>query len=948
MKRSVSFIILLTVSLMFACNADEVWKNANRQISQSGASIFHLVSADATSTGTVRVTFSRDVDIASGENIANYSIPGLTVTGAARDGIDYTVVNLTTTLHSDDIYTLTVTGVIDTSDNLIGTPNSLQFAGDVPPIIDSVSSINNTTVVVSFSEPVDEASAENSLNYITVPALTISSAERDSIDFSKVTLTTSSQTAAQVYQLTINSVTDLNGNPLDPPIFKNFTGTGANDFHLLSVAASSTNTVRVTFNQDVDITSGQNAANYSIPGLTITGAVRDGADHTVINLTTSTHDDINYTLTVTGVTDTSFNLIGSPNSLQFAGDVAPMIRRVSSTGNTTVMIYFTEPVDVATAENRLNYTTAPALTISSAQQYPADSTRVTLNTVSQTDGQSYKLTINNVEDLTGNTIASPNYEYFTGQGSGGGDTTDPVVLFAELFDSNTVEVFFSEPMNAATANVPGNYTIRDSDGTIIGVTTASTQVDASRVRLDIAGNFTSHLYALTVSTSLTDLNGNPLQNSPKNRASFAGEGSMPDDFSDGPVIVDPMDESSNSFSLLAKYRGRVYIGPSNSDNAIFRLKPDGSDAEVVTFYFHGETGDSTTLDPGPNGESGIDYIASGLIGGEEHLFFGPQKDSGNLNYIYYTSDTGSQIDFTYIDVNAYTSGPTRSINSMAVFNDMLFIGLSDQGPLNPILPKLINLVNNPVTDVDILGMEAPYFTRIGGAATFHPNTAGTVGIDIIYPFNNVLYIANGGHNAVNQDGGIVRSINNNPDDWSSGDWTDITPTGLASWYNSPSDDFFSIELGTQYKLIPADRAFPAMAAFNGNLYIARNTEKGPQLWKHDGVATWTLIADDDADNISELGAGYSDNASITMLIANDTWLYVGFDNSNNGLQIFRTNAANPLVAADFSVITNNGFGQGSDVTTIYHALSIEDNGTHYLWVLCGKDGNELRVYRASN
>jgi hypothetical protein len=619
-------------------------------------------------------------------------------------------------------------------------------------------------------------------------------------------------------------------------------------FYIISVNATSFTTIKVTFSQEVELLSGEDTANYSIPGLTIITAVRDGSDSTVVDLTTSTHENTTYTLTVTDVMDTSGNIIGSPKSKQFAGDVAPR------------------------------------------------------------------------------------------------------VLSAALIDSDTVEVLFSEPMNDATTNVPGNYTIKDSDSTIVGVSTATTQVDASRVRLDIApATFTLHLYTLTVNTAVTDLNGHNLQGSPKNKASFAGEGDIPDDFTDGPVIVDPFDESINSFSLLVKYRGNVYIGPANSDNAVFRLKPDGSDPQIVTFHFYGETGDSTTLDPGPDGESGIDYIASGLIGGEEHLFFGPQRIAGNLNYIYYTNDSGTQIDFTYIDVNAYTSGPTRSINSMAVFNNMLFLGLSDQGSMKPLFPKLVNLVNNPVTDIDIFGMEAPYFTRIGYTltSTILPNGALTVGIDIIFPYNNRLYIANGGNNAVNEDGGIARSINNNPDNWSSGDWIDITPTADPLWYNAPANNRFSTELSTPYKLIPADRAFPAMTAFNGNLYIARNTTLGTQLWKHDGGVTWTLVADDDADGITELGAGHPNNASITMLIANDTWLYVGFDNGL-GIQIFRTNVANPLVAADFQTITNDGFGQGSDVTTIYHALSIVDSGTYYLWVLCGKNGNKLRVYRTSN
>jgi hypothetical protein len=763
------------------------------------------------------------------------------------------------------------------------------------------------------------------------------------------------RTVSFIILITVPLLFSCNADEVWKNANKEISYTSSSTFYVLAAAASSTNTVRVSFSREVGT---ENISNYSIPGLTITDASKDGSDGTVINLTTSTHEDINYILTVTGVKDArGESLDEDPKSLQFAGDVAPAIKRVISYGNTTIVMYFTEGMNEADVENTANYAIdsvppgAP-IAVSHAIRDAVDRSKVTLTTDSQTDGQNYEITVNAaVRDLTGNTLVDPKQEYFTGQGSGGGDTTDPVVLFAELVDSDTVELYFSEPMNVATTSNTLNYTIKDSNGTTLAIASATPQTDTSRVRIDITpATFSLHLYTLTVNTAVLDSNGNNLQGSPRNKASFAGEGDMPEDFTDGPVIVDPMDESNNNFSLLVKYRGRVYIGPANSDNTIFRLKPDGSDPELVTFVFHGEAPLPTTytLDPGPDGESGIDCIASGFIGGEEYLFFGPQKTAGNLNYLYYTNDIGTQIDFTYIDVNAYTSGPTRSINSMAVFNNRLYIGLSDQGPLNPLLPKLINLVSDPVTNVDILGMKAPYFTRIGGdpSATY-PNTAGTVGIDIIYPFNNVLYVANGGNNALNEDGGIARSINNDPDDWTLGDWTDITPTAEVPWYNTPVNDRFSIELTTQYKLIPSDRAFPAMASFNGNLYIARNTTDGAQLWKHDGVSTWTLVADDDTDGITELGDGHPNNKAITMLVANDTWLYVGFDN-DNGIQIFRTNVADPLVAADFQAVTSDGFGQTTDIIRIYHALSIEDNGTYYLWVLCGKASNELRVYRASN
>jgi hypothetical protein len=723
-------------------------------------------------------------------------------------------------------------------------------------------------------------------------------------------------------------------------------------FYISSVQATSFTTVRVSFSQDVEIASGENTANYSIPGLTITSAARDGSDSTVVNLTTGTQEDVTYTLTATGITDVAGNAIGSPNSRKFTGDVAPMIKSVSSTGNTTVVVYFTESVDQAGAENSGNYTTSPALTISNPQRDASDLSKVTLTTTSQVDSQSYQLTINGITDLNGNPLAAPNYEYFTGTGVI--DTINPIILFATLIDSNTVEVVFSEPMNTATTGVTGNYTIQDSYDNTIAVANATPQADTARVRLDISGTFSEFIYILTVSTLVQDDDGNPLANPPQNKTSFTGEGQIPESLDDGPVVVDPIDEGTNDFSLLVKYKGRIYLGPADADNAIFRMKPDGSSPEIVTFIFHGEAPllDTNTLDPGPDAETGIDYIASGFIGGVEYLFFGPSK-GGNLNYLYYTTDTGSQIDFDYLDLGSFSTGNTRGITSMTVFNNNFYLAFSDGSLLpgeKPVLLKLVNIVQNPISGVDVFNLQADNMPRIGNWGT-PANGAVIDGIDVMKVYNNRLYIANGGNNAVDSDGGIVMTTNTNPGDYVNfpGNWSDITPVADTEWYNSPANDRFSIELTSYNKLIPAQRAFPAMAVFNGNLYIARNTtgiSGGPQLWKYDG-AIWSLVADNGSGITNMSVAG---NTEITLLITNGDMLYMGFDNTGTGVQVFRTKSGvtDPSAESDFEMVSSAGLGDGFNNKRIFHGLSISDGGTDYLWILCGKTAGKLRLYRTSN
>jgi hypothetical protein len=116
-------------------------------------------------------------------------------------------------------------------------------------------------------------------------------------------------------------VTDLAGNSLlgSPDNRVSFAGEGTS----ISLAQATSNTgVRVFFSNDVPLPDAEVVGNYSIPGLTVLSAVRDGADYRIVDLVTSSQEDINYTLGVSGVIQ--------PDSAVFGGDVDPYIVSVSS------------------------------------------------------------------------------------------------------------------------------------------------------------------------------------------------------------------------------------------------------------------------------------------------------------------------------------------------------------------------------------------------------------------------------------------------------------------------------------------------------------------------------------------------------------------------------------------------------------------------------------------
>ena len=99
-------------------------------------------------------------------------------------------------------------GIQVTSQNLNYVINS-----DVtPPQLVSASMSDLTTLVLNFSEQLESSTAQNINNYAISNGISVSNAV---LSFSQVTLTTSAHESGS-YTVTVNNVTDLSGNIIDP------------------------------------------------------------------------------------------------------------------------------------------------------------------------------------------------------------------------------------------------------------------------------------------------------------------------------------------------------------------------------------------------------------------------------------------------------------------------------------------------------------------------------------------------------------------------------------------------------------------------------------------------------------------------------------------------------------------------------------------------------------
>jgi len=886
------------------------------------------------------------------------------------------------TIETPDLTTTSAPGVTDSNDNVMAqiAMADINETDSAAPVIIKATAVKGTNILaVNFSEPVDGDGSSGGCN---------SNVEANDFNYNDVSLDGASA---------IDSIADNNACS-DNRISLNLNNpVGDSDIEADQASAAGLSVYDMSDNaaKTTNITIGEATSPY-VMAVTATGAykIRITYSEAMDNATASVLG--NYKLTIPP-SDTAESLTGI---IQLNDHEYELTTGFEQNPSTTYMLEITSAVSTVTdsdegaelvdpkfgtflGNERLKVTNATCLTVTSLQiMFNKSVLQATAE-----DENRYKLT--GPSDL-GSIITAV-------RGSG---SDDNAVTISHTDDS-------SHEQTGATYTVIGSNGIND-DG------------------------FNDNIYGPIKNSD----NSETLQPSPNDRAQFQGCGDEIDSFTEGPVASDPFGDESD-FGYLAYYNNRVYIGPNFVGNSANRFEPDGSNPGNVSFEFEKDSGDhrnsATTYTSigffgctpdvntvnvacGPDNEDGRGLFYNGTLNGIPYLFIGgavTQKTDPDFDYIYYTSDTDSTLNFKYIDLGEITGTMTQGLSAMTILSDRLFAGMAkasnNDGANVPDFGK-INFSSGstegdctPGNSCNATGGDKgvriridrmPYF---GGGTQFSwddlnnentgMNQAHIVGVDSLFVFNGLIYAGNGGANVTNHNGSVIRSNNANPGRCSvvnnCPDWTEIGPRSHPQWFNS--NHRYSIELTKTYDLIPSDKAIPAFTEFNGNLYMLRNTcnvaqrsdgyrdnvvctsgcndssvtyenrftNRQPQLWKCDpsieGDANscesgdWLLI-DSGTDGITNFG--HSANHSLTMIIKNGPYLYLGFDNVN-GVEIWRTKdgVTDPVSEADFEQIGETGLGDPVHMKEIYSAITTHKGLDYYIYISSGLGGNPVAVFR---
>lgn len=575
-----------------------------------------VASASASGPNKIIVTFSEPLDsISDAQTIlfSNYSVEGLTISAAGWPGGlpgDRTVVELTTSQQLQQVYTLTlVAGVLQADDDLafITTGyNSVSFQGDGIPTVASAVALDPYHVKVVFSESVERVGAETPANYvITAPGYTLEVQEANrntDPNTNEVVLKTSGQLFVN-YTVTVTNVMDLTGNTIGTSNTALFAGLGADSTppSILTARSLSGTALRVYFNEGVDESTAETAANYSVKtASTATLIMTDRPADGETLIVTVGSDSITVTArdTVSGGEDLSAGYFNCDASLSELKVAYSLVRAINTTTGTPVKAYFRQDYYTTTAATEQyitlvakTYGTDISLTngLSNATSSVTGSASTTVSTATRSDGNSaqvdlsfgtalaagaYELQVINVEDLvepTGNAIpsASPQKALIVVQ-----DLTGALPALSGIYpvDNTHVTLLFSGPVDRSYASDISTYTIEQETATIT-VTSAT-----------VAGN-TLLLTCDAGSETYTAVNsGSPgLFQFTRGSASVSATG-----------IADSINRSSAYF-YAQSYGSNVYVvrDVSGTNRTINAATPSGF---TINFIRHQIGGSASTLD----------------------------------------------------------------------------------------------------------------------------------------------------------------------------------------------------------------------------------------------------------------------------------------------------------------------------------------------------------------
>jgi fibronectin type 3 domain-containing protein len=452
----------------------------------------------------LEVCFNEPVSAASAKDKSHYTLSGNLSVQSIWLSKSQMEVFIETTSHQRGPYTITISGIQDLASIPNTLPSSQQSyyyspADNVPPVLLGIEVANSSMLILTFDEPLDPASVEETAHY-SVDGITVNKASLDNT-LTQIMLLTSPHAQGN-YTLFLQGIQDGSSgrNTISPNTFANYTVQiqDASAPTLVSAECRTSRLIQVTFSEAMDETTSKNKENYKVTGgVSVEDVVSSPSAGSVL-LQTTEHAPGSYTLTVNGLKDASpaGNRIADYSQITYqwnpADSTNPALIRVSAPMSNTLELVFSEPVDAVQASKIANYTITPVLRILSAIPDATDFSKVWLMTEPHDKGD-YLVTVQNISDraFTPNLIGTHNavtYSYLPP------DTVGPKLASVEVRTPGSVRLVFDESLNRESAENAANYVINNN----VQITDASLLADMKTVTLETSTHNAGLQYTIRI------------------------------------------------------------------------------------------------------------------------------------------------------------------------------------------------------------------------------------------------------------------------------------------------------------------------------------------------------------------------------------------------------------------------------------------------------------------
>ncbi|MBN1349487.1 T9SS type A sorting domain-containing protein [candidate division KSB1 bacterium] len=435
-----------------------------------------IVKAEILSETKVDLVFTEALAKGEAEKISNYQISDNVAISDAVLDMNLHVVHLTTSEHQrGKTYTITVNNISDLAEfpNCIA-PNSnytyyFEIVDLAPPHIQKIDVVNRMQLDIYFDEQLDPTSAQDVINYNIDKGIAVLDAGLAD-DLMVVRLTTSEHRMGETYTISVNHVKDNAPNPNE---ISNLAYSYYQEFidnvppEIVSVVLEDANHVLLSFSEKIDLKSAQTISYYKIDNGIFVLNAEVSPEQDKVRLTTTSHRrGLTYMLTVNRIKDRApkpnLILANSTNVYYYEEEdnKPPYVVSTSLLDQTGIDVTFSEQLDQVSAEDLDNYVIDGGIQVLKASL--ANNLRVVhLSTTIHERGKNYYAYVSNIKDraeepntILPNTMISYYFEPV--------DMTQPRVDSVLILDATKVDVYFSEPVEFASAEEPANYQITNS------------------------------------------------------------------------------------------------------------------------------------------------------------------------------------------------------------------------------------------------------------------------------------------------------------------------------------------------------------------------------------------------------------------------------------------------------------------------------------------------------